>query len=78
MCVVLSATVTLCCLFMPKMYIVLFHPEKYARAAQGSKQPVKATPSAGVSGLCQTLIQVQSKRIHFNLPKLDFSNLSLL
>ena len=62
MCVVLSATVTLCCLFMPKMYIVLFHPEKYARAAPGSKQPVKPTPSAGVSGLCSTLIQVQQSQ----------------
>ncbi|CAB4063751.1 GRM8 [Lepeophtheirus salmonis] len=38
MCVILSATVTLCCLFMPKMYIVLLHPEKYARATPGSKQ----------------------------------------
>ena len=48
MCVVLSATVTLCCLFMPKMYIVLFHPEKYARATPGCKPTAKPTPSAGV------------------------------
>ena len=37
MCVILSATVTLCCLFMPKMYIVLLHPEKYARGMPGEK-----------------------------------------
>ena len=37
MCVILSATVTLCCLFMPKMYIVLLHPEKYARDMGGNK-----------------------------------------
>jgi hypothetical protein len=38
MCVILSATVTLCCLFMPKIYIVLLHPEKYARTTSGDKR----------------------------------------
>ncbi len=43
MCVILSATVTLCCLFMPKMYIVLLHPEKYARSTPGEKTGGGAT-----------------------------------
>jgi len=37
MCVILSATVTLCCFFMPKMYLVLLHPEKIARGSPGEK-----------------------------------------
>ena len=31
MCVTVSATVALCLLFGPKMYVVLLHPEKCAR-----------------------------------------------
>jgi len=58
MCVILSATVTLCCLFMPKMYIVLLHPEKYARGlpggdksgAGGSGNGARASVSGGGAG----------------------------
>jgi len=42
MCVSVSATVALCLLFGPKMYLVMLHPEKCARNYPGAKkQPTK-------------------------------------
>ena len=38
MCVSVSATVALCLLFGPKMYLVLLHPEKCARSYPGNKK----------------------------------------
>ncbi|XP_023327303.1 metabotropic glutamate receptor 8 [Eurytemora carolleeae] len=38
MCVTVSATVALCLLFGPKMYVVLLHPEKCARTYPGAKK----------------------------------------
>jgi hypothetical protein len=38
MCVTVSATVALCLLFGPKMYLVLLHPEKCARSYPGNKK----------------------------------------
>ena len=39
MCVTVSASVALCLLFGPKMYLVLLHPEKCARTYPGNKKP---------------------------------------
>ena len=39
MCVTVSASVALCLLFGPKMYLVLLHPEKCARNYPGNKKP---------------------------------------
>jgi len=39
MCVSVSATVALCLLFGPKMYLVMLHPEKCARTYPGAKKP---------------------------------------
>ena len=39
MCVTVSASVALCLLFGPKLYLVLFHPEKCARNYPGNKKP---------------------------------------
>ena len=41
MCVTVSATVALCLLFGPKMYLVLLHPEKCARNYPGNKKAQK-------------------------------------
>ncbi len=49
MCIILSATVTLCCLFMPKIYIVLLHPQKYARATPGEKRSQARNSSTGAA-----------------------------
>ena len=50
MCVILSATVALCCLFMPKIWLVLMHPEKCARALPGSKGGGTGTGSGAGMG----------------------------
>ena len=42
MCVTVSATVALCLLFGPKMYLVLLHPEKCARSYPGNKKANQA------------------------------------
>ncbi|TRY70320.1 hypothetical protein TCAL_08251 [Tigriopus californicus] len=48
MCVILSATVTLFCLFMPKIYIVMLHPEKCARSLPGGGK--SGAGSGGATG----------------------------
>ena len=56
MCVILSATVNLFCLFMPKMYIVLLHPEKYARGSPSDRRATtKATSSAILKGAADSV-----------------------
>jgi len=39
MCVAVSASVALCLLFGPKLYLVMLHPEKCARNYPGNKKP---------------------------------------
>ena len=57
MCVILSATVTLCCLFMPKMYIVLMHPEKYARAMPGDRGTGSGATGGGATGKANAMVR---------------------
>lgn len=64
MCVILSATVTLCCLFMPKMYIVLMHPEKYARAMPGER----GLGSTGGSGAKGNVVRVLNTNLLLLIP----------
>ena len=49
MCVTVSASVALCLLFGPKMYLVLLHPEKCARTYPGNKKPTSNTKTNKVS-----------------------------
>ena len=56
MCVILSATVCLCCLFMPKMYIVLLHPEKYARAMPGEKNQRSNSGAGGANNTAGSVV----------------------
>ena len=59
MCVILSATVNLFCLFMPKMYIVLLHPEKYARGSPSDRRATtRATSSAILKGAADSVRNV--------------------
>jgi hypothetical protein len=59
MCISISATVQLGCLFVPKVYIVLFQPHKNVRAggkgsgvgSSGPGRPLFGRPSSRLTGL---------------------------
>ena len=46
----LSATVALVCLYLPKVYIIVFHPDKNVRKLTMTATYRKATPSASAGG----------------------------
>lgn len=65
----LSATVTLLCLFTPKLYIILLHPEKnirqsmmpqnkYSKSVVGAKTPQQQQPDQTLQGGQNAVIKV--------------------
>jgi hypothetical protein len=59
MCLNISATVVLACLFSPKVYLVIFQPYKNVRPrSNGARSAAPSGSSAGITGSCDMVSNI--------------------